>query len=193
MLGNAKALAVCQNIVALGIIFDDAGYPEAQASQANGYIQAISQAAGAAYVDVSSWICGTCNRQSDNQHLDPAGEILFASYLKPITASYLGSSQTVLVPNVTGMTQASANSAIMGTGLALGNISQASSTIVASGSVVSQSPAPGTSATVGSTVALVISTGPPAQTGTVSCTGGNVNLAIPGTTNITLTCSVTIN
>jgi PASTA domain len=63
------------------------------------------------------------------------------------------------VPNVVGDTQSVATTAITGAGLTVGTVTQASSATVASGSVVSQAPAAGTSAASGSSVALVVSSG----------------------------------
>ena len=72
-----------------------------------------------------------------------------------------GGPADVSVPNVVGDTQAAATSAISGTGLTVGTVSQTSSTSVANGSVVSQTPAGGASAAKGASVALVVSSGPP--------------------------------
>jgi len=74
-------------------------------------------------------------------------------------------SSGVSVPDVVGITQAAATSAITKAGLAVGAVSQESDPTVASGSVISQSPAPGTNVTGGTTVNLVISTGPPSSGG----------------------------
>ena len=66
----------------------------------------------------------------------------------------------VAVPNVVGDTQAAAATAIIGVGLAVGTVSTASSSTVASGNVISESPSAGTSVSPGSSVNLVVSTGP---------------------------------
>jgi hypothetical protein len=71
------------------------------------------------------------------------------------------SSAPISVPNVVGDTQAAASTAIAGVGLTVGMVTQASSATVATGSVVSQTPAAGTSAASGASVALVVSSGPP--------------------------------
>lgn len=68
------------------------------------------------------------------------------------------------VPNVVGDTQAAATVAITGAGLTVGTVTQASSTAVASGDVISESPASGASVASGSAVALTISSGPPTYT-----------------------------
>src|SRR5262245_1260004 len=67
---------------------------------------------------------------------------------------------SVTVPNVVNMTQANASAAITGAGLAVGTITSSSSPTVPSGSVISQNPTGGSSALAGSSVSLVISTGP---------------------------------
>src|SRR5437764_547513 len=68
---------------------------------------------------------------------------------------------TVLVPNVVGQTQAAATSAITSAGLTAGTVTMQSSTTVASGSVISESPAAGTSVAMASAVNLVVSSGAP--------------------------------
>ena len=63
------------------------------------------------------------------------------------------------VPNVVGQTQSAATSAITGAGLVLGTVTEQSSSSVASGSVISESPTAGTSVASGSMVNLVVSSG----------------------------------
>lgn len=66
----------------------------------------------------------------------------------------------VLVPNVVTQTQSAAQSMITSTGLVVGTISQAYSSTIAAGRVISQNPAGGSTAVVGSAVNLTISQGP---------------------------------
>jgi beta-lactam-binding protein with PASTA domain len=66
----------------------------------------------------------------------------------------------VLVPNVSGQTQAAAGSVITSVGLLVGAVTQQNSAAVAAGNVISQSPSAGTSVTPGSNISLVISSGP---------------------------------
>ncbi len=73
----------------------------------------------------------------------------------------------VEVPNVVGQTQAAATSAITGAGLTRGAVAHQSSSRVASGSVISESPAAGADVVRGSAVNLVVSTG-----GGISSGGG---------------------
>lgn len=68
--------------------------------------------------------------------------------------------ELVTVPNVVGMTQANAQTAITGAGLAVGTITTANSDTVPAGIVISQNPAAGVSVTQGSAVDLVVSLGP---------------------------------
>jgi beta-lactam-binding protein with PASTA domain len=65
----------------------------------------------------------------------------------------------VAVPNVVGLTQAAAQTAIAGAGLTVGAITTANSASVPAGQVISQSPASGVSVAPGSAVALVVSLG----------------------------------
>jgi hypothetical protein len=67
----------------------------------------------------------------------------------------------IMVPNVVGLTQLAASAAIVGSGLIVGTVSLQSSSTVASGSVIGQSPASGTGVLDGSTVNLTVSSGPP--------------------------------
>jgi beta-lactam-binding protein with PASTA domain len=69
----------------------------------------------------------------------------------------------VAVPDVVGMTEADANAAITGVGLVAAK-TEASDDTVPAGSVVSQDPASGTEVADGSTVNIVVSTGPDAPT-----------------------------
>jgi len=67
---------------------------------------------------------------------------------------------TVSIPNVVGLTQAAAQTAILTAGLTVGTVTTQSSTTVAAGSVISQSPACGVVAP-GTAISLTVSTGPP--------------------------------
>src|SRR4029077_20909390 len=71
------------------------------------------------------------------------------------------SSGGVTVPDVVGLTQADATTAITSAGLSLGGGTLQSSATVASGLVISESPAAGTIVTSGSGMNLVVSSGPP--------------------------------
>jgi PASTA domain len=66
----------------------------------------------------------------------------------------------VAVPDVVGLTEAAAATALTTAGLVSGTVTTASSTTVAAGLVISQSPASGASVAPGSAVDYVVSTGP---------------------------------
>jgi formylglycine-generating enzyme required for sulfatase activity len=68
--------------------------------------------------------------------------------------------QPVTVPNVVALAQAAASASIIGAGLALGIVTQAYSSTVPVGSVISQSPTSGMAVLPGFIVALTISKGP---------------------------------
>ena len=86
-----------------------------------------------------------------------------ASGVQTITLSGTGAvggvAGTVTVPNVVGQAQAAVSAPIAAVGLAMGTVTTASSSTVASGSVISQSPAAGTQVAVGTVVDLLVSTG----------------------------------
>ncbi len=73
--------------------------------------------------------------------------------------------QIVTVPNVAGLTQAQAQSALVAAGLVLGTVTSEFSSNVTNGLVIRQSPASGDTAASGGAVAVVLSKGP--QTVTV--------------------------
>ena len=64
------------------------------------------------------------------------------------------------VPNVVGMAQAAAETALTSVGYAVGNVTQDFDDTVPAGQVISQDPAAGTSLVTGSAVDLVVSKGP---------------------------------
>ncbi|MCG6969441.1 MAG: PASTA domain-containing protein [Gammaproteobacteria bacterium] len=71
-----------------------------------------------------------------------------------------GPAATVIVPDVVGATQATAQTAITNLGLLVGDVSSAYSDTVAEGSIISQTPSAGTSVASGSSIDLVVSAGP---------------------------------
>ncbi len=84
----------------------------------------------------------------------------FASSTDGYNINYFDiSANMVTVPDVVGMDQVSAQSAITATGFVVGVISQSFSNTVAAGDVISQIPGGGTSAPAGSSVDLEISLG----------------------------------
>ncbi len=98
--------------------------------------------------------------------INDAGQIVVQGYVNSNpsqTVTFL-LTPTTTVPNVVGLTQAAATTAITGANLTLGIVTTQASTTVPSGEVVSQSPAAGLVETDGTAVNLVISTGPPTTT-----------------------------
>jgi probable HAF family extracellular repeat protein len=89
---------------------------------------------------------------------------------------------SVAVPNVVGQTQAAATTAITGAGLTVGTVTSQPSSTVAAGSVISESPAVGTSVSSGSAVNLVLSTGRVSSGGGGGATGFDL-LALLGLLN----------
>ena len=73
---------------------------------------------------------------------------LFVSSFKPVT-----------VPNVVGDAQAAATTAITAAGLVVGGVAPVQSTTVAMGSVVAQTPAPGSVVAIGSAINFSVSSG----------------------------------
>ena len=93
----------------------------------------------------------------------------------------------VAVPNVVGLTQTAATTAITNAGLNLGAVTTASSTTVPSGSVIGQTPSAGTQVASGSAVALVVSSGPAQVT-----VPNVVGLAQTAATNSMLSAGLTL-
>ena len=77
-----------------------------------------------------------------------------------LASGFAVTSRQVAVPNVVGLTQAAATSAITGAGLTVGTVTPQSSGTVAAGNVISESPLAGTLENLGTAVNLVVSTGP---------------------------------
>src|SRR5205823_491920 len=88
--------------------------------------------------------------------------VAMASAVNLVVSSGAPPPPPVAVPNVVGETEAAATSAITSAGLTAGTVTMQSSTTVASGNVISESPAAGTSVAKGSAVNLVVSSGAPA-------------------------------
>lgn len=67
---------------------------------------------------------------------------------------------TATVPDLAGMTQAEAETALASASLTLGSVAHANSTTVAAGQVMQQNPEPGSAAVQGAAVDIVVSDGP---------------------------------
>jgi formylglycine-generating enzyme required for sulfatase activity len=85
---------------------------------------------------------------------------------------------TVTVPDVSGLSEAAASAAIAGIGLVVGNVTTQYHPSIPAGEVISQTPAPGGSAILGSVVDLVVSLGPSAGEGEGE---GEGEIPTPGT------------
>jgi Ca2+-binding RTX toxin-like protein len=95
----------------------------------------------------------------------------------------------VNVPNVVGSTQAAASAVISGAGLGVG-ITNANSTTIVAGNVISQTPAAGTPVLSGSVVTLLVSIGPPLVT-VPSIVGTSQTAATAAITGAGLTVTTT--
>ena len=98
-----------------------------------------------------------------------------------VSASGTATTPNVTVPNVVGMTQAAASTAITGASLTVGTVTTQSSTTVPAGQVISQNPAAGASVASGSAVNLVVSSG----------TGGTTQVADVSLVNLTAPTQIT--
>jgi serine/threonine-protein kinase len=90
------------------------------------------------------------------------------------------------VPNVVGSTQATASTAITGAGLVVGTVTMQSSATVASGLVISESPAAATKVNKNSAVNLVVSSGTPVITLQLSGAPAVTSVAQGFTVTVTL-------
>jgi serine/threonine-protein kinase len=80
------------------------------------------------------------------------------------------------VPDLTGLSQSSAEAALADAGLELGTVAQEQSTSVPAGAVIRQDPAGGEEVDKGSSVSIVVSTGSPSPTPTPSPTSSGVEV-----------------
>jgi len=77
-----------------------------------------------------------------------------------VIPEWAGAQETVTVPDVVGLTQSAAEAAIEAANLYVGTVTTQCDNVVPAGQVISQNPVGGISVTEGTTVNLVISTGP---------------------------------
>ncbi|MCU0963206.1 MAG: PASTA domain-containing protein, partial [Pirellulaceae bacterium] len=126
----------------------------------------LTQAAAATAITNAGLVVGTVTQQSSNAV--PAGSVISQNPGAGVSVAAGSGVDLVIstgpapvnVPNVVGLTQAAATTAITNAGLVVGTVTQQSSNAVPAGSVISQNPSAGTSVAAGSAVDLVISTGP---------------------------------
>jgi hypothetical protein len=128
----------------------------------------LTQAAATATITSAGLILGTVNTASSGTV--PAGDIISespaagtsvapGSAVNIVTSTGVITPPNVNVPNVVGLTQAAATSAITTATLVLGTVTNASSSTVPSGDVISENPAAGASVAPGTAVNIVVSTG----------------------------------
>jgi hypothetical protein len=95
----------------------------------------------------------------------------------------------VSTPDVVGLSQSAAESAITSANLTVGTISSANSTTVALGDVISQNPTSGSNVAEGTVVDLVVSLGPPPVIPPVADAGNNQTVNEGDTVNLDGTAS----
>jgi beta-lactam-binding protein with PASTA domain len=126
----------------------------------------LTEAAADAAIAAANLVVGTVTHA--NSPNVPAGDVISESPAagtsvdlgSPVDLVISSGPLALIVPNVVGLTQAAATTAIQNAGLVVGTVTQASSAIVPAGKVISENPAAGTSVAPGSSVNLVVSTGP---------------------------------
>ncbi len=129
----------------------------------------LTQAAATSALTSAALAVGTVSTASSATV--PSGNVISENPLAGSNVGYgsavnltVSAGPPVPVPNVVGLTQAAATSALTGAGLAVGTVSTASSGTVPPGIVISENPQAGTGVASGSAVNLTVSTGPPAVT-----------------------------
>ena len=129
-------------------------------------VEGLTQDAATTAITAAKLTGGTVTQQSSNTvatgnviSQDPASGNSVAQG-SPVNLVISSGPQMVTVPNVEGLTQDAATTAITGTKLMVGTVTQQSSNTVATGNVISQDPPSGNSVAQGSPVNLVISSGP---------------------------------
>src|ERR1700680_950757 len=129
-------------------------------------VEGLTQDAATAGITAAKLTVGTVAQQTSNTvatgkviSQDPAsgGSVAQDS---PVNLVISLGPQMVTVPNVEGLTQDAATTAITAAKLTVGTVTPQSSNTVATGKVISQDPASGGSAAQGSPVNLIISSGP---------------------------------
>ena len=111
------------------------------------------------YTPPAGTVLAAGNAQKLSATFTPTDTADYNSASASVTINVQAVAAKVAVPNVVGETQAAASSAITGAGLVVGNVTTASSSTVAAGNVISETPAAGTQVATASAVNLVISSG----------------------------------
>ena len=123
----------------------------------------LIQADAIAEITAANLTVGTIAQQTSNTV--PSGNVVSqdqpsgssVAQGSPVNLVISSGPQMVAVPNVEGLTQAAATTAIAAAKLTVGTITQQTSNSVTTGKVISQDPASGDSVVQGSPVNLVIS------------------------------------
>src|ERR1700688_4371365 len=129
-------------------------------------VEGLTQDAATAAITAAKLTVGTVTQQTRNTVA--AGNVIFqdpasgnsVAQGSPVNLVISSGPQMVTVPNVEGLTQDAATTAITAAKLKGGPVTQQSSNTVATGKVISQDPPSGNSVAQGSPVNLVISLGP---------------------------------
>jgi len=128
-------------------------------------VEGLTQDAATAAITGAKLIVGTITQQAGDTvatgkviSQDPASGSSVAQG-SPVNLVISSGPQMVTVPNVEGLTQDAATTAITGAKLTVGTITQQASNTVVIGNVISQDPASGSSVAQGSPVNLMISSG----------------------------------
>src|ERR1700737_553082 len=129
-------------------------------------VEGLTQDAATTAITAAKLMMGTVTQQANNTvatgnviSQDPASGSS-AAQGSPVNLAISSGPQMVTVPNVEGLTQDAMTTAITGAKLTVGTVTQQSSNTVATGKVISQDPASGSSVAQGSPINLVISSGP---------------------------------
>jgi beta-lactam-binding protein with PASTA domain len=128
-------------------------------------VEGLTQAAATVALTAANLTVGTVTQQTSNTMAagkvisqDPTSGSSLAEG-SPVNLVISSGPQMVAVPNLEGLTQDAATTAITEAKLTVGTVTQQSSNTVVSGKVISQDPASGSSVAQGSPVNLVISSG----------------------------------
>jgi beta-lactam-binding protein with PASTA domain len=128
-------------------------------------VEGLNQAAATTAITGAKLMVGTVTQQTSNTvatgkviSQDPASGSSTAQG-SPVNLLISSGPQMVTVPNVEGLTQDAATTTITEAKLMMGTVTQQTSNAVATGKVISQDPASGSSAAQGSPVKLLISSG----------------------------------
>lgn len=118
-----------------------------------------------------------------------SGASISTNNSQQITLVVSSGTQSAAVPNVQGQSVSNASSMLKSDGFAVGQVTNAPSSTVPSGQVISQSPLPGQQAVAGSAVNLTVSSGEPAGSTLVTA---NVNVSLPPGTALPATVKIVV-